>query len=265
MATHTTLTSAPSWRPDVVVYPSEEVIPSALALVAGNVVANIEGDAPTVRIPRVTSTAEPGFVPEGTLIPDSGAALDEVTVGTRKIAVLGRFSREQAGQANTLRLALASLTASVVRSADEAFLNHADETDTTLTGILAGKDLPAPLAYDGLGSLIDAAASVEDDGGRASVILANPRSWATVAKDLDLGHESVERRVLGLPVVTNSAVPAGTLAVVDRDAVPVATGQVEVARSEEALFTHDSVLVRVLFRLGWTVADPARVQRVTVA
>lgn len=273
MATVTTLTTAKAWHPDVQAILPADAIPTALILTDSTVVGSIEGDEPAVRVPFISATSKPGFVPEGTEIPEGSGTLDEAVVHTGKLATLGTFSREQLAQPNATKLIVDSMSASIIESADAAYLNNAISA-TSPTGILKVAGITNGGAVGAnLDTLIDAIASIESNGGTASSIIMAPDAWAAMSKLktatgsaenlLGAGLEAGDRRVLGVPVKVNAQAPAGTVVVMDKRAVVSAVGNVLVARSDDAKFTSDSVVVRVTFRIGWTVARPKRVVKLT--
>ena len=70
--------------------------------------------------------------------------------------------------------------------------------------------------------------------------------------------------LLGVPLVTSSAMPAGSLLVVDKTAVVSAVGPVNVQQSEHVYFTSDSIGLRCTFRFGANLVHPDRVAELTV-
>ena len=124
MATNTTLNTAKAWHPDVVAYLPTDVVPEALVLRASTVAAEIEGDEPAVRVPYVSDDGDADFVPEATAIPDAGQTFDEVVVNTKKLASLGKYSTEVLRQPTPAEMITNSLTRSLVRKANQAFLHN---------------------------------------------------------------------------------------------------------------------------------------------
>lgn len=272
MATNTTLNTAKAWHPDIAAFLPTDVVPGALLLRVGNHVGNIEGDEPAVRVPWVADDGDAGFVPEGTLIPDTTGSFTETVIRTGKIAALGKFSYETLAQPNAATAIVNSLQRSVIAKADAAFLSNATDPKGLLAvaGIVDGGTVGTDLD-----TLADAVTLVEADGGQATHIIAAPDAWGTVAKIktgtgsaaslLGAGTEAVERRLLGVPVHTSAAVPAGQLLVVDSSQILTVYGTVRVARSEDAFFSSDIVAVRVTWRVGFGVMRPGRVVQLTTA
>jgi HK97 family phage major capsid protein len=194
----------------------------------------------------------------------------ETVVRTGKIAALGKFSREQLAQPRAAEMVVKSMQRAVVKKADTAFLSNA--TDPTGLPEVVGIE-PGGEVGDDLDTLADAVTHIEADGGTATHIIAAPDAWGPVAKLktgtgsaqslLGAGTEPVERRLLGVPVLTSSAMPSGNLLVIDASQVLAVYGAVQVARSEDVLFVSDVVAVRVTWRVGFNVMRPGRVVQLT--
>ncbi len=73
------------------------------------------------------------------------------------------------------------------------------------------------------------------------------------------GTESAERKLLSLPVTVDRDVPAVSIIVLDKKAVPSVIGNVQVASSQDFLFDKDSIAVRATVRFGAKIADADRV------
>lgn len=270
MATITTPTVPKAWAPDVVGVPATEAVPTALLVQVGVKAGVIEGDEPSLRVPFMAADGTVSFVPEATPIPEQTAVLDEVVIQTHKLAVHGKYSRESLEQPNAARLIVDSMQRALIRKADEAFLsNLADPTGLlNVTGITDGGAVGA-----NLDELVDAVVSIEADGGQATHIIAAPGAWGTLSKIksgvdsavslLGAGTEATERRLLGIPVHTTSAMPAGTLLVCDASSIVTVYGEVMPARSSDVFFLSDVVAVRVMWRIGWGVMRPARLVGLT--
>ncbi len=81
---------------------------------------------------------------------------------------------------------------------------------------------------------------------------------------LGVGATDAQPRLLGLPVIVNKALTGHDGMVIDRSAVVSATGAIDVATSQDAYFTHDSVGYRVTWRIGHTVPRPDRIGKFIV-
>lgn len=270
----TTTTSAKAWAPDVYTFAAQDVVRDALYLTTTTFGGRVEGDAPSLRVAFIDDAAA-SFVDEFAEIPEADPTLNEVTVFTRKIALLTSVSNEQYRQQGAdLRLS-DSVLRSVVARADEALITQAAPVAPAVapaTGLVNQPGISTGTAA-GITGMIDAAATVEDAGGMVDVWLASPKSWATMAKwsgitngalVLGAGTQDAPRVLLGRPVIVNRAVPAGTIVGLDRRSVVAAYGDLTVATSEHAAFSRDGVQLRATWRVGHALVHPERVVSVTV-
>jgi HK97 family phage major capsid protein len=277
VATHTTVTSDKAWSPDLHTFAPSDVIPDALVLLTSNVAGSIEGDEPAVRVAYVDDDAAE-FVAEGAPIPESDPELAETLVHTGKVSQLIRLSREQWSQAGAANLLSESVRRAVVKRANEAYISQAAPTAPAVTppaGLLniAGTIDGGAIAGD-LDALADAFAAIEGNGGTATHIVASPSAFGYLRKFktgtgaatslLGAGTADMARRLLGVPVLTSAAVPAGGLLVIDRLAVVSAVGTVQVATSEHLYFDSDSIALRCTWRFGANLVRPDRVAKLTV-
>lgn len=268
MSITTTSTTPAAWSPDLRGFPADETVPDALVLQTSVVAGQIEGDAPALRVPYVADDGQAGFVPEGQPIPESEADLSEVVVRTGKVAVLGRFSREQLEQPDAAALVVASMQRAVVARANEAYLGSPADPAGLLhvPGVVDGGTIGADL--DPLAAAVE---TIETAGGQATHVVAHPSAWGHLARVkagdgsavplLGAGTEAAQRRILGVDVLTTPAMPTGQLLVLDQNAIVSAVGPVRVDRSADAYFAADSIGVRVTFRLGWAAMRPDRIVR----
>ncbi|CQD20036.1 phage major capsid protein, HK97 [Mycolicibacterium conceptionense] len=270
MATQTTTTSPGAWRPDVTEYLPGDVIPDALILTHAIVAGTIEGDQPSVRVPFVSDDGTAAIVAEGAEIADGNQDFDEAVVQTVKVAQLGKYSFETLQQTEAARLVEESLTRSVTRKANAAFLANASGPSGLLNvaGIVNGGAIG-----NNLDKLVDAIAAIEGNDGTATNIIAAPDAWASVSKLktatasnqslIGAGTETATRSLLSVPVTVSPAMPTGGILVIDRSAIVAAVGAVRLARSEDAFFVNDVIALRATFRLGWDVMRPNRIAKLT--
>jgi HK97 family phage major capsid protein len=274
MATKTTPTSPKAWAPDLTAFVPDDVIPDALILSTANVAGKIEGDEPAIRVPYVADDGVVGFIAEGAEIPDANQEFDEVVVLTGKVAALGKYSFETLQQPEAARMVVDSLSRNVVKKANAAYLGSL-EAEPGPTGLLHSVAITdGGEVEDDLDPLIDAIASIEDDGGTATHIIASPTAWASLSKLkratdsneslVGAGVVAATRALLGLPVLVTPAMPDGSLLVSDKSAIIGAQSPVRLARSDDAYFSSDAIGVRVTWRLGWKVMHAARVAKLTI-
>jgi len=274
VATTTTITSPHAWSPDVTGFLPGDVVPDAIILAASTIAGTVEGDEPAVRIPFVADDGDAGFVAEGAEIPDTDPDLDETVVLTGKVAKLSRFSREQLEQPNAAKLIVDSMSRSVTRKGNRAFLANPAGGPGPVGLLNAGiTEIVTPIEAN-LDLITEAIAMIETADGTATQIIASPAAWADLSRLkkstdsneslLGAGTETVERRLESLPVLVTNAMPAGQLLVLDKSTVLSAVGDVKLARSEHAYFSSDSIGVRVTWRAGWKVQRPGRVVKLTI-
>ncbi|WP_079621704.1 phage major capsid protein [Mycobacteroides abscessus] len=263
-------------RMDVQGVAPRDLIASALILSCSVQAGDVEGDAPVVRVPFV-ALDDSAFVPEGEAIPEAETNTREVIIATGKIATLVPVSREQYGQATIASLLSDAVRMDMVRKANKAFLAQPAPTAPAYTppaGILAQPITNGGTLGADLDELIDAVATIENAGGRASHILANPTAWSTISKLkkaadsneslVGAGTTAAARQLLSLPILTDRDVPANTIVVLDHTAILSVHGPIQVAVSHEHYFNRDTIGVRATWRFGQTVADPARIVKITL-
>ena len=274
----TTVTSPTAWSPDVQAFLAGDVVADALINKAATVVTQqLEGDSPVARIPWVDDAAAE-FVAEGAEIVESVPALAEITVATAKIAQLIPISREQFHQNGTSGLLSTSVKRAIIKRANQAFLSQAKPENDAITppeGIITQAGvISEDTITTNLDPLAEVVGTIEEFGGTPSLIVAAPGAWATLrtiktetgaaTSLLGAGTSDAEKRLLGIPVVTSPAVPAGKLLVIDPSAIAAAVGNVMIAQSEHLYFANDSIALRATWRIGWKVAHKNRLGVLTV-
>jgi len=277
----TTPTTSDGWSPDLVALDPTVYLPDALPLVVGNNVGRVEGDDPVVRVLYVDDD-EAAVVPEGTEIAESDPDFNEVLVRTVKVAQLVTMSNEQFahlqdGPRSPEHLS-ASMRRAVTKKANDVFVNSPAPTSDgqppagllSITGVVDGGDVA-----DNLDAIADAVTAIEEAGGAPTDIIAAPSAWGALRKMKDstdsnagllgAGTADATRQVLGLPVRTTSAMPAGELLVVDGSTIVVAAGDLKIARSEHSAFSRDAIQARATWRFGVNAVRPDRLVRLAVA
>lgn len=278
MTTITTTGSPKAWGLDVLGVKPDQVIPEALILTITSKAGFVEGDSPAVRVPAIRIDPDDiGFVPEGTNIEEADPVLAELVLNTGKIAHLIKVSREQIAQPEALTEILKGQKRAMIAKADWAMLQTpAPVAPATYppAGLLAHSQDAGPVG-DNLDALVDAQTMVTSlPGGVATHILAHPNAYAYVRK-LKKGTGSAESLVgagveagvptlLGVPVRVTTAMPEDKIAVLDKNQILSAYGDVLVARSDEFYFDSDNVALRCTFRFGVGVLDPQAIQVLTL-
>src|SRR5699024_11026680 len=159
--------------------------------------------------------------------------VDEVLRAAGKIVRVVRVSREQDVQDGTASSLADSVARAVTKKANSAYLSQAAPTSPATTppaGLLNIDDIVSggAVATD-LDELVDLIATLEGNGATPSHIVTDPTGWASLRKLktgtgsnaslLGAGTNDAERRLLDLPVITSSAMTAGTGLVLDRSAI----------------------------------------------
>lgn len=269
MATNTTA-DLKGLFPDQTFNPAD-VIPESLIIKVGTPAGVIEGDAPVIRVPYVKEDPTIGFVAEGAEIPLGDADLDEITIHTHKLALLSKMSREASTYTTAEGLVSTSMARAVTTQADLYFLTYA----TDPRGLISTPGLvDAGEVTTTLDTITDAITAIEANGGTATSIIMDPRSWGYLSKlktaDTSaqplLGSPSAApgRVLFGLPVHTTAQMTPGTALVVDDSNILTATSNLELAKSDQAYFTSDSIAYRVTMRIGWGLIRANRLAKFTI-
>lgn len=263
------------------VFAYTEAVPEALIsnpLVA-TVAGQIEGDAPTVRVPYIKTDPTTGYVKEGEEITDGGGALDEVLINTGKIATIVKQSNESASFDTVSQLIAAGVSRSIVTGADSALLNNpkAEQTDNQNgpVGLLNTSGMveqQAAEATDVLDAIADAKAAIGGNGGTPTAIIVNHKTEAVLRKLKDANAHALlidptkadALTLHGLPVIVNKAMPDLKLFMVSAAEIVAAVGPVSLAASTDALFSSDSTVRRATWRIGAKAIHPDRLAVITI-
>lgn len=264
------------WSPDLIsTFDADDLVPDALVLSTASFAGTVEGDAPSVRVPYVPTDAAASTSIEGATIVEATPTLDEITVTTDKVAQLVKVSREQISQPGAAERIARSMARAVTTKADALYLNNVSAPAGLLStaGLATAGDLGGATGND-VFAAYDAVGAIENDGGQATHILVNPVDWATLCKIPETSgsaksiladvHDASRRSLAGVPVIVSRHVTAGAALVLDSSEIIAAYGQLQLARSDDFYFDSDSVALRLTFRLGWSVARVARLQKLTI-
>lgn len=228
----------------------------------------INTTATTLYLPQVANGTA-AWVPELTVIPDSGVDASELEVTPRKVAAIQAVSNEAIKDANAARIVGAALTDAISRAVDAAFVDGAAPNGPAgmpgVTGVSTVDADPATLdAYT------DAISKVQIAGGTPTVIFVSPADWASLQKlrtvtDSNIpaltpvaGPSAAPRPTLfGLPVSVVAALNTGTAWVLDGTrTVTVQRTPATLETSDGPLFTSDGVMIRVTMRLEFASVYP---------
>jgi HK97 family phage major capsid protein len=265
-----TITSGDAWSPDGYAFAPSDVVPQALILQTATVAAEIDGDAPSLRVAFVDDADSAAYVAEGQTITEDDPVLDEVEVKTKKISRLVSLSSEQFRQPQTPQQIAQSVARDLVSKADASYLGDADPVGLlNAAGVVDGGAIGT-----NLDALVDLVAELESNGAVPSAIVLDPLGWAEFRKLktgdtynsslLGAGTTDAQALVLSLPVLRSRFIPAHSGLVVDRNAIAAAAGPVRVAQSEHVLFAQDAVQIRATWRIGWKPVRADRLGKFTI-
>ena len=226
----------------------------------------IEGDAPSVRVP-LCADMEAAQVAEGATISETEAALSEIEIHTRKLALLTKMSYEAYSHSDATNLLTDTMRRSITNAADKAFLTNAKGSDGTPVGITNtdGAVKPEVGITDSLAPLLEAIGEVGEHGAAPSHVLLGYDAWAKLMQLTDkngnmLFNPTVSAdtasSVFGLPFVRSKFMPKNTLMVIDSTDIVASVSDVRLQVSDMPYFSSDSIGIRVIYRLGWGIAHP---------
>lgn len=282
-----THSSVMAWNPQSTTLPATDVTPDALLLnpAVATIAATPEGDQTYIRVPFVAADPTAQIVAEGAEIPEGDITRAEVRIYTRKVGIIQRVSREAYGQqldganasADASDLFTESLKRAVTAKIDSMFINAPSRSDDVYAPGLA-LDNTAAIIDGGsittnLDPLVDALATVSDNGAIPSCVLTSNSGWARLQK-LKYGdgrpvvnpdaQADATPLLAGLPVIRNAAVPKNMLFVLDATNVLAALTGITVDVDSSVYFTSDSIAIRVTARVGWGIVQRGRIARLTI-
>jgi len=260
--------------PDAVYIPAQDAINDALALTLAQQGPAIEGDAPSVRVP-LCADMEAAQVAEGATITETEAALSEIEIHTRKLALLTRMSYEAYSHSDATNLLTDTMRRSITNAADKAFLTNAKGEDGTPAGITNTEGIVKPEGSitDSLAPLLEAIGEVGEHGGAPSHVLLGYDAWAKLMQIKDnVGNlifnptvtADTATSVFGIPFVRSRFMPKNTLMVIDSTDIVASVSDIRLQVSDMPYFASDSIGIRVIYRLGWGVAHSNRHALLTV-
>jgi HK97 family phage major capsid protein len=251
---------------------AKDALPTALILDERIATAGPEivGDAPSLRVPIITADPEAEFYAEGEQIAESDAGFSEVVVNTRKIGMLNSLSNEAFNVPTGPSMLSDAIVSGMVGRADQALLMDPG-TNGNPTGLsqITGATTTASADIDtqGLQPILESIAQVTDLGANPTALIMRHSTWArlqglTATDGRPLIQPDVQGvtapALFGVPVVLNKFTPADTIIVNDASNLIASTSELAVARSDDALFALDSVMLRATMRVGFGVVTPAK-------
>lgn len=276
-----------SWNQNTTIIPASEVVPGALVLdkrICTQVPAP-EGDQASVRVPFIPSDPNAEVVPEGAEIPFGDVTRAEITIYSRKIGLLqavsneayGRYINADNGNAAVSDLLTDSLRRAIAAKADSLFLNYSDTADTWFAPGLCEDKTDAVIdggaITDTMDPLLDALATLGDNGSNPTAILVSNSGWARLRKIKfadgrpligDTIQADATPILCGLPVIRTAAMPKDKLLIVDASNIITTFNDVQVAVDASSMFTADSTVIRVLSRIGWAIIQRGRIAKLAI-
>ena len=238
-----------------------------------------------IKVPTLTSLGTPGYVAEGSAIPDVTATTSEVEFlpsSVLAIKVLARMSNElvRAAVVNVEQAFSTKLVSDVTRVLDAAMWDGAGTGGAPLgmarfagnvnSGTVAGTALAS-------GNLIDMQEDALDNylDFNALAWAVSPSNWTRIRKMTDnYGArilqpslaEGAPGTLLGNPYVVSSHVPAGSILLFDRTQVGVGFDQrASITILDQTFADYDQVAVRVTARYDTAALNPGAVIQLHVS
>jgi HK97 family phage major capsid protein len=248
-------------------------------------VANVATTGSTeFRIPVVVEDAGATWVAEGDEIPADDATFAEVVVVPAKLAGLTIISRELAEDSTPAAAEVVgqSLARDMARRLDAAFFGNlaapapAGLGSLPTSGAGAVSTVDAGAAWADVDPFAEAISKAEQVGATLRAFVAHPDDalalstlkQATGSNVPLLGADptvATRRTILGAPMFTSPAVPAGTVYGIPADRVMVVMrDDVRLEVSREAYFSSDRVAVKATMRVGFAFPHAAAVLRVAL-
>ena len=251
-------------------------LPTVNASAAGAVADIVNITAPSLRVPLLTELPTAQVIPEGAEYPLSTTSFGEVQVTPPKIGVADVLTRELADDSapEAQRIFAAALAAALAVRVDAGFIGTDPVAGMPGLEQIAATAVSAGTAWSSLDPLIDGLSVAETAGTHITTWLMNPADRLAFRKikvsvgsvqtllSPDATSASIDG-ILGIPVITNPAVPAGTIYGIPRDRMMlVVRDAAEVATDKSIYFLSDRIAVKASVRIGWLCTDPKAVARI---
>jgi HK97 family phage major capsid protein len=236
----------------------------------------IRTSAQTIHVPRVTGDGGVGWYTELEPIGAGDPTGDELVLTPKKCAALTTLSNEAVEDSNpdVLDAVGNSMVRAVALEADRAFFagTGGEMPQGLLTMTPALPSTIGPVDYP---TIVTAAGAVRAAGGQPNVVYLNPADLTTLqlatgADDRPLiqpdATQGLSETIAGLRIFATPAVPAATALVGQADQIVVAVRKdASVAISQDAAFTADGTVARVVMRADCGVNDPDGLNVITAA
>ena len=186
MADQTTINSPFGWRPDSTAFAPVDAVPQALILRAATVLADVEGDQPSLHVPFVIDDLDVPFIAEDSELDATDPQLAEVLVHTAKASMLTRISYEQWIKVQTAGQLATSFARSLAWASDKAFLSQVAPTSPAvappaglqnISGLVDGGEI-----VDDLDPLADLIGLLQFNNSHPNLIVVDPVGWSELRK-----------------------------------------------------------------------------------
>jgi HK97 family phage major capsid protein len=249
---------------------------SAESVVLASGATEVRTAAQTIHVPRVTGDGGVGWYAELEPIGAGDPTGDELVLTPKKCAALTTLSNEAVEDSNpdVLDAVGNSMVRAVALEADRAFFagTGGEMPQGLLTMTPALPSTIGPVDYP---TIVTAAGAVRAAGGQPNVVYLNPADLTTLqlatgADDRPLiqpdATQGLSETIAGLRIFATPAVPAATALVGQADQIVVAVRKdASVAISQDAAFTADGTVARVVMRADCGVNDPDGLNVITAA
>lgn len=270
--------------------PAKQIIPDAGVFAQTTIAGSVQGDSPSLYVPYIGKRAAASIVAEGAAINESDTKPLELAIRTQKVAVLNVFSNESGAQSaasngnvggsgiDVVGMLTDGMKKTIIDKANAILWQNPAPTE--------GKPETAPTGlfnYPGiiqggnitntLDPIVDAIASISTNGGAPTGLVMNYGVWAYLLKLRDAEGRLIispdvantpTPALFGLPVHLDGMAPDGKILVNSIGDVYSATGDINIARTDDRYFERDSFGVRLTFRFGWGVPYPDHLAVITV-
>ncbi|WP_232338026.1 phage major capsid protein [Mycobacterium kansasii] len=225
--------------------------------------------------------AIPAYVAEGSPLPDGDPDTTHIEIRNSKCGIVVDVSEEQFHASSISELLSREVMRALQVKSNYLLLNQAAPVSPAtqpVEGILSqGTEVADPLS-ENLDPLVWAVAAVESlPDGQATHILVDPLGWAFIqtikqftgssesnANLLGLGVTGASKFLLGVPVIVTSAMPASTLAVVDKKRLLSTYSNIRTKVSDHVGFKSETLSIRASLRQGVKVNNSEAVQVISV-
>lgn len=247
--------------------------------IAAQVCTVVRTSASSFRIPKVTADPVASWVAEGDEITPSDLTLAETDVALRKLAGLSVITRELAEDSSPEASAAVGdgLARDIARKLDQAFFANTTINGPAGLGSLTPSTVVSTATAFGVDDFVDAIAAAADVNALLDNFVVAPADFVALSKVKQTSTSNVPllqpdpakpsgRLILGVPLLTSTAVTAGTAYGVPKARTfLVVRDDTSVDTDESVFFTSDRIAVRATMRVGLGYPHEAAIVELTHA